>query len=149
MTTPHIRGNKSGRLFRKDTTTYKLFEQYFLDLEEGKLPFALGPMARGQAINLAMGLNRCQIQWAKEVGVGEDMLTRSAKAKDLKNTEGEWILEISTNQRHTRAGPTWMNNLLFDLKRNEEMGQKQGEEVKPAEEVDVMEELLRKGGYVD
>ena len=133
-----VKGNKSGRKFRTDSPTYKLFEELFLDLTEDKLPHILNNLSRGQAINLAMGLNRCHIQWAQENGIPSEYITRSAKAKDPTRPDGTWDLEISLNQKHTRAGSSWIKDLL---------GQKTGTSVEP--EVDVMEELLRKGGYVD
>jgi hypothetical protein len=129
-----IRGNKSGRTFGKDTPTYRLFEKLFLDLGEDQLPYTLPPMPKGQAINAAIGLNRCQVQWAKEQCLDASFLTRSAKAKDPAREDGLWHLEISRNERHTYTGPAWMNKFLeMDTGSSRAPGvSSQGDELAPA-----------------
>ena len=105
-----IKGNKSGIKLRKDSNTYKLFEQLFLDLGEEQLPYTLSGLTKGQAVNLAMGLNRCHIQWAKEAGVPENMITRSAKAKVAPS--GDWFLEISMRGQRQVSSGEWIKNLI-------------------------------------
>lgn len=110
-----ISGNKSGRKFSKESVTYKMFEELFLNIGEDKIPLTM-PMPKGQAINLAMGMNRCHVQWAQENGIPEEFMVRSAKAI-AGETDATWSLEISLNQRrtrrHSRAG--WMHDLLATL----------------------------------
>lgn len=96
-----ISGNKSGRKFRKDTETYQLFEELFLELGEDKLPYVIVPMARGSAINTAMGLNRCHVQWAQENEIPEEIMGRSAKAI-AGDSDDTWALEISLNHKRLR-----------------------------------------------
>jgi hypothetical protein len=114
-----ISGNKSGRKFSKESVTYKMFEELFLNLNEEKIPCTL-PMPKGQAINLAMGMNRCHVQWAQENGIPEEFMTRSAKAI-AGETDATWMLEISLNQRRTRrhSRASWMQDLLTSLQSGE------------------------------
>lgn len=90
--------------------TYQLFEKLFLDLGEDKLPFVLPNLTKGKAVNLAMGLNRCQIQWGKTQGVPREMLTRSAKAKLAE--DNTWYLEISASSHQFYQDTSWMKELL-------------------------------------
>jgi hypothetical protein len=106
----HLRGCRSGIHFGKDTTTYRLFEKLFLDLGEDKLPFKIPSLTKGQAVNMAMGLNRCQIQWGKEAGIPRDMLTRSAKAKFAE--DGTWYLEVSASGNQLYKETSWMRGIL-------------------------------------
>lgn len=88
---------KKSKAYGKHTETWKIFEALFLDLSEDKLPWRQ-KMTKGQAINLAIGLNRCQLAWARENGVPDEALTRSAKARE--GAEG-WELEVSRNYYRT------------------------------------------------
>lgn len=112
-----IRGNKSGIKFSKESQTYQMFERLFLDLPEAQIPMTLSNLPKGKAINLAIGMNRCHVQWAQENGIPEELMGRSSKA--IKGTtEDNWALEISLNQRRTRRGPktSWLAELLEKVK---------------------------------
>lgn len=70
-------------------------------------------LTKGQAINLAMTLNRIQIQDHEEMGLSRGQITKSAKAKPMPghedcdqddNTTKCWMLEVSVSYRH-RAKP--------------------------------------------
>lgn len=110
-----IKGNRSGIKFHTGTPTYRLFEVFFLELPPEALPYRLpGDWTKGKSINLAMGLNRCQVQWGKEQGVPKDILTRSAKARQ--DEAGNWYVEISKSTRHQKnPGASWMNEYLARL----------------------------------
>ena len=83
----------------KTTRTWKLYSHYFFQ-EESLYPYTFGPMPRGTAINLSIGMNRCQLAHQKETGVSPEVFMKySAKAKE---ESGEWFIEISTN--YTRTG---------------------------------------------
>lgn len=84
----------------KDTPSWMLFEQVFLNLPLEVYPYRLPPMPRGSAINTCIMLNRCQVQWAREQGIPDSMLQRSAKAKQ--STDGTWYVEISDSPKRLR-----------------------------------------------
>ena len=113
MTTPRKR-------FAHTSNTWQLFQKYFF-LDGDRYPYILGPMPRGNAINLVQGLNCCNVQWADEQSMPHIFLTLSAKAK---KGEGElWTVEISTNYRkqgiaspskENRKSTDWMAKLLAE-----------------------------------
>lgn len=107
--TKQVGGCKSGRKYSKGSPTYQLFERYFLELREEQLPVVFAGLPKGKAVNLAMGLNRCHVQWAQEVGLPGDHMGRSAKAKPT--PEGSWLLEISKREAKP-ARPGWIGELL-------------------------------------
>jgi len=86
--------------YSKSTKTWKLFESLFLNQPESAYPISLGPMPKGKALNLAVGLNRCHVQYAKEQGMPDEAMLHSAKPKAGENEE--YFVEISTN--YTRQG---------------------------------------------
>lgn len=101
----------SKRKFGKNTKTWKIFESLFLDPTR-EYPYTISPVPKGEAINLAIGLNCCNIQWAEENGVPRDFIQFSAKA--IKGADdASWSLEISTNHRQQRTSSTnWMDKYL-------------------------------------
>lgn len=113
MTTPRKR-------FAHTSNTWQLFQKYFF-LEGDRYPYTLGPMPRGNAINLVQGLNCCNVQWAEEQSMPHIFLTLSAKAKAGENNL--WTVEISTNYRkqgiaspskENRKSTDWMAKLLAE-----------------------------------
>lgn len=113
MTTPRKR-------FAHTSNTWQLFQKYFF-LDGDRYPYILGPMPRGNAINLVQGLNCCNVQWADEQSMPHIFLTLSAKAKEGENNL--WTVEISTNYRkqgiaspskENRKSPDWMAKLLAE-----------------------------------
>lgn len=153
MESPKIVGNRSGRKFRQDSNTYQLFVKLFLELPEESLPFTLKNVGKGKAINMAMGMNRCHVQWAQEQGIPEEFMLRSAKAREREC--GLWDLEISKNERRTRdkAKSNWIGELLNSViaeeervKAEQEALQPLGEE-EPKVEVDPTDDILKKNGY--
>jgi hypothetical protein len=110
-----------------DTKVWRLFEHLFF-MEDEVYPYRI-PLPRGQAINLAMGLNRCNIQDACEKGAPEATIRHSAKAKEITKllpdvqqallaqgaTLNDWCVEISTNQKYqgkTAAPHAMLDGLL-------------------------------------
>ena len=102
---------KISRKIGKNTKTWQIFEALFLD-PSMTYPHTISPIPRGEAINLAIGLNCCNRQWAEEQSLPRDFIQFSAKAiKGL--TEADWALEISTNHRQQRtSSPGWMDKFL-------------------------------------
>lgn len=100
--------------------SWKLFEALFLRLDASKYPYSLPPMPRGQAINTAMLLNRCQVQWAREQGVPDEMIQRSAKAKEIPGNPDLWFVEISDSpKRQRRNAPNHLSHLLSFIEDSE------------------------------
>lgn len=136
------RGKSKRRHFSKNTRTWLLFEKLFLDADPSAYPIVLGPYTKGQALNLAIGLNTCHVQHKEETGMPESTMLYSAKPKEQEDKT--WQVEISTN--YTRTGKLrpsrqdkgqghWMDSLL---------GQKKlGKVEKPAQS-DTQEDLLSK-----
>ena len=89
---------KTSRNFGKNTLTWKMYQQLFY-MDEKFYPYILRVSSKGRAINLAMGMNTCNIQDAREQGKPDDVIFLSAKAKE--DSEG-WYVEISTNYRRLR-----------------------------------------------
>ena len=113
MTTPRKR-------FAHTSNTWQLFQKYFF-LDGDRYPYTLGPMPRGNAINLVQGLNCCNVQWADEQSMPHIFLTLSAKAKKGAGENDLWEVEISTNYRkqgiaspskESRKSTDWMAKLL-------------------------------------
>lgn len=101
----------SKRKFGKNTKTWKIFESLFLDPTR-QYPHVISPVPKGEAINLAMGLNCCNMQWAEEQGIPRDFVQFSAKA--IRGADdSSWSLEISTNHRQQRtSSANWMDKYL-------------------------------------
>jgi hypothetical protein len=96
-----------------------MFEALFLDLPQNKYPYIIEGLSKGKAINRAMLLNVCQQVWAKEQGVPDEMLTKSAKAKNPHKDDTKWILEISDSpKRLGRNSPEWMTDLLEKIQQD-------------------------------
>jgi len=99
-----------------------LFEQLFLQRHSTSDDEILGPMPRGSAINLAMGLNVCQAQWQREGMLPNEMLIWSAKAKPgVGECEGQpaWIVEISRNHaKQGRAKPSAILDSILAMRSN-------------------------------
>lgn len=73
------------------------------------VPRRFPDLTKGQAINLAMTLNRIQIQDHEEMGLSRSQITKSAKAKPMPghedcdpddNSTKCWMLEVSVSYRH-------------------------------------------------
>ena len=92
--------DKKRYTIARGTATYDTFERVFF-LDEAKYPYRFPvTMTKGRAINLTMGLNRCNMQYSRERGIPDSGILYSAKSIDLGN--GQWTVEISTN--YTRQG---------------------------------------------
>ncbi|MHB1100437.1 MAG: hypothetical protein ACYCZR_12860 [Burkholderiales bacterium] len=94
------------------------------------VPRRFPDLTKGQAINLAMTLNRIQIQDHEEMGLSRSQITKSAKAKPMPGHEDCdpddnitkcWMLEVSVSYRH-RAKPgradDAMNKVLMLARQN-------------------------------
>jgi len=134
MTTPRKR-------FAHTSNTWQLFQKYFF-LDGDRYPYTLGPMPRGNAINLVQGLNCCNVQWADEQSMPHIFLTLSAKAK--KGENDLWAVEISTNYRkqgiaspskENRKSTDWMAKLLAEDTGSNDTTSSPSGEVPRAEEV--------------
>ena len=97
-TSPTGKPAKPSRSFGKNTLTWQMYQQLFY-MDEKFYPYTLRVSTKGRAINLAMGMNTCNIQDAREQGKPDDVIFLSAKAKE--DSEG-WYIEISTNYRRLR-----------------------------------------------
>lgn len=93
----------------KNTKTWQMYEQLFF-LDENRYPFFVRALERGKAINLAMGLNRCNVKHFQSMGAPDSAIQLSAKAKE--ETDGTWYVEISQNFR--RAGINSPSRALRD-----------------------------------
>jgi hypothetical protein len=105
-----------AKKYGKHTQMWQLYESLFLDDERPdtfneklqihepavtKIPCE----SHGKALNLAMGLNACQMQAFEEAGTPKHWITKSAKAKQ--DEHGDWYLEISVSYRHrSKPGDT-------------------------------------------
>lgn len=110
ITPPGQPPKRSARPMKKDTRTWQLFERLFLS-PTATYPLVIPNIPRGEAINLAMGLNRCNIQFAEEQNLPPEFIQLSAKARKGE-TDSSWSLEISRNQRYQgrrSAAPSWMD----------------------------------------
>lgn len=113
------------------TESYRLYVNLFRGPESGEMFQFVGPMPKGSAVNLAMALNKINVQEAQRAsaaasGLSEsEFLRLSAKAKPITSiiTDGErikamrkagisavtdplqpdthWVVEISENLHHT------------------------------------------------
>lgn len=94
------------------------------------VPRRFPDLTKGQAINLAMTLNRIQIQDYEEMGLSRSQITKSAKAKPMPGYEDCdqndnitkcWMLEVSVSYRH-RAKPgradDAMSRILMQARQN-------------------------------
>lgn len=102
------------KTYGKNTQMWQLYESLFVDderpdefneaLQIMEPPITIIPCeSHGKALNLAMGLNACQIQAFAEAGTPKHWITKSAKAKQ--DAQGNWYLEISASYRHrTKPG---------------------------------------------
>lgn len=98
--------------YSKDTSMWQAYEELFLNPTapdtfntETQLfepaPIIIACQTKGEALNLAMGLNACQIQDFEEKGTPKNFITKSAKAKQTSTNGTEiWVLEISVSYRH-------------------------------------------------
>lgn len=108
---------RKRRVFSKNTATWQLFEKFFLKTEPEAYPILLGPYTKGQALNLAIGMNTCHVQHKEETGMPEEFMMYSAKPQE--KPDGWWI-EISTNYTRTgkqkpsrkTASTGWLEKLL-------------------------------------
>jgi hypothetical protein len=109
---------KITKKFGKNTATWQLFEQVFF-LPEDQYPLYFRGLARGKAINMTQGLNRCNIQLAEEQQIPDDVICLSAKAKE--DTDGTWFIEISKNwkragllspSRQGESNMSWVGDML-------------------------------------
>lgn len=106
------------RKYSKHTQTWRMFEKLFIDLPSDKYPYKISNLTRGQAINMAMMLNGCQLHWAREQGMPKEMLIRSAKAKEDTQTN-TWYLEISNSpKRLGRPATDWQSKILAQLEQD-------------------------------
>lgn len=99
-----------ARHYSRGTRTWQIYESLFLEdspepdvFNEATQRFEPVPVkfpcsSKGVALNLAMGLNACQIQHFAETGRPKHQITKSAKAKE--DEQGNWYLEVSVSYRH-------------------------------------------------
>jgi len=108
------------KIYSKDTPMWQAYEELFLNTTAPDIfnevsqhfepaPIQIPCQTKGEALNLAMGLNACQIQDFMEKGTPKSFITKSAKAKILPN--GEPVLEISVSYRH-RPKPRKVDSAL-------------------------------------
>ena len=94
-----LRPPRKQRRFKKDSTTWRLMEKYLLNLPDGETRIISG-LTRGEAINMAMGTNACQIQHYTDNGAPLELITHSAKAKQSGEDPDIWYLEFSPSYQH-------------------------------------------------
>lgn len=89
--------------FSHETTSWKLFEIYFLE-NGGKDPSGeylwISQESRGSAINLSMSLNRCNMQWHRENGV--DPKISKISARPIEKPDGTHWVEICESKKNSR-----------------------------------------------
>lgn len=119
---PHIK-----KPFSKTSRVYQIFSSAFTD-PRNIYPHYLGPFPRGTAINLAMGLNKCNIQTAHELGLDSSDVKLSAKAREILHymeppvqgtAEADWLVEVSESSRYQQQTTpnSYLDALLADINR--------------------------------
>jgi len=147
-----------GKRISANTIIWKTFEKIFIGMREDQFPFNYVPgLTFGQAINLAQGLNKCQVQWEQENGIPEGFNTRSAKAKlHTTRAPGEPVdysapayVEISlspkrTGQRGNSALRDILTSGLDTIPEPEPWSPSVQEDIPPPARPDSQDELLTK-----
>lgn len=110
---------RKKRKIGKETQVWRMFERYFLDPAPQEYPLYITGLTKGQALNLSVGMNRCHVQHAEEMGMPSSAMMYSAKPQAEEN--GNWRVEISTNytrrgidkpSKVKKGGGNWMEKLL-------------------------------------
>jgi len=128
------------KIYSKDTPMWQAYEELFLNTIEPDVfnevsqhfepaPIQIPCQTKGEALNLAMGLNACQIQDFMEKGTPKSFITKSAKVKTLPN--GEPVLEISVSYRH-RPKPRKVDSALDKILKQGQ-GESQSQSASPAQ----------------
>lgn len=160
--------SQPGKAPGKNTPTWRLYESLFF-LQDHQYPKFISGISRGQAINIAMGLNRCNVKYYQSLGAPDTAITLSAKAKQ--DQTGEWYVEVSKNyKRQGERSPArgggqthWMDQITAKVRAHEEgrgqpqarqqayqatnevdMGTPEPASVHTTPEADVQEEMLKK-----
>lgn len=138
------------RTLKKDSTTWKLYRELFY-LPEASYPYILPMPSRGAAINLAMGMNTCNIQDAEEQGKPDEVIFLSAKAKALPS--GDWVVEVSENKFRLglRNRSAELENLLSKVQEQNQNAWQEGDvnEYTPDEEDKFLSDYLFAGKKAD
>lgn len=112
--------SRKKRKIGKETQVWRMFERYFLDPAPQEYPLHITGLTRGQALNLSVGMNRCHVQHAEEMGMPSSAMMYSAKPQEVVE-DGSWRVEISTNytrrgldkpSKVRKGGGDWMKRLL-------------------------------------
>lgn len=120
-----------AKTYGKQTSTWKMFEALFIEAggktEQGEW-IRLPCNSKGQAINLAIGMNTCNMQWHAEHGV--DKKLNKISARPAEQSDGTWVIELTESKIHNRAQAKMANMLEQVL-----LMQNTGVLVKPRPEV--------------
>lgn len=101
-----------AKTYGKQTSTWKMFEALFIEAggktEQGEW-IRLPCNSKGQAINLAIGMNTCNMQWHAEHGV--DKKLNKISARPAEQPDGTWVIELTESKIHNRAQAKMANML--------------------------------------
>lgn len=101
-----------AKTYGKQTSTWKMFEALFIEAggktEQGEW-IRLPCNSKGQAINLAIGMNTCNMQWHAERGV--DKKLNKISARPAEQPDGTWVVELTESKIHNRAQAKMANIL--------------------------------------
>lgn len=91
------------RTYKSTSVTWRLFEASFV-LARGKAPngdwLQLPCDSKGQAINLAQGMNACNMQYHKEQGMPLSMSDISARPMEYPQGSGQWLVQLGESYTH-------------------------------------------------
>lgn len=101
-----------AKTYGKQTSTWKMFEALFIEAggktEQGEW-IRLPCNSKGQAINLAIGMNTCNMQWHAEHGV--DKKLNKISARPAEQPDGTWVIELTESKIHNRTQAKMANML--------------------------------------
>lgn len=141
--TPPVPGEpvpkRTAKAPSESSQTGQIYAKLFF-LPDEAYPFKMDPMSRGKAINMSVGLNRCNKAFYDKQGAPEAAMTLSAKAKAVAGPEEEamaraacraglpvppcglWYVEISKSYRRCgelppsrKAASDWMAGILSQI----------------------------------
>jgi hypothetical protein len=118
------------RKFSHTSATWQLFEAFFLNAAGRD---NLGQYikykctGKGQAINLAMGLNTCNMQWYEEQQL--DKTTNKLSARPMQDEQGDWWLELCESHKYNKQ-----NKRMAEVLQNVLLMQNSGLIIKPRAE---------------
>lgn len=101
-----------AKTYGKHTSTWQMFEAVFLEANGKTMQgdwINIPCNSKGQAINLAIGMNTCNMQWHLEHGVDKKLNKISARPVEL--PDGTWLVEITESKIHNRAQAKMANVL--------------------------------------